>query len=90
MLHVIGPPCISIKNAGCVDVCPVDCIHPAPWERDFAEHEQLHIDPEECIGCGACVAACPADAITSLNAMPPGWEGFPNRNAAYFDRYQRR
>jgi NAD-dependent dihydropyrimidine dehydrogenase PreA subunit len=26
---VITFPCIGVKDASCVDVCPVDCIHPA-------------------------------------------------------------
>ena len=51
MTYVICEPCIDVKDSACVDVCPVDCIHPhpndAPDEHDAAE--QLYIDPEECI-----------------------------------------
>ena len=28
MAFVIAEPCISVKSGECVDVCPVDCIHP--------------------------------------------------------------
>ena len=27
MTYVITEPCIGVKDASCVDVCPVDCIH---------------------------------------------------------------
>ena len=27
MTYVIVEPCIGVKDASCVDVCPVDCIH---------------------------------------------------------------
>ena len=70
MTYVINEPCIGTKDASCVDVCPVDCIHPTPDDPDFAEHEQLYIDPEECIDCDACVEACPVDAITQEDMAP--------------------
>ena len=28
-MYVIAQPCIDVKDKACVDVCPVDCIHPA-------------------------------------------------------------
>jgi NAD-dependent dihydropyrimidine dehydrogenase PreA subunit len=43
--YIIAEPCIDIKDLSCVDVCPVDCIHPAD--------RILVIDPEECIDCFA-------------------------------------
>jgi NAD-dependent dihydropyrimidine dehydrogenase PreA subunit len=27
--YIIAEPCIGTKDTACVDVCPVDCIHPA-------------------------------------------------------------
>ncbi len=59
MTYVINEPCIGAKDTSCVEVCPVDCIHPTPDEPGFEEAEQLYIDPEECIDCDACVEACP-------------------------------
>ena len=69
-------------NTSSVDVCPVDCIHPTPDEPGFAKAEQLYIDPAECID--ACVEACPVDAITSEDAVPPEWNEYIERNAAYY------
>ena len=34
----------------------------------------LYIDPDECIDCDACVEACPVDAITSEDQVPPEWQ----------------
>jgi NAD-dependent dihydropyrimidine dehydrogenase PreA subunit len=84
--YVINEPCIGEKDTSCVDVCPVDCIHPTPEEPGFAEAEQLYIDPEECIDCDACVEACPVDAITPEDQVPAEWVGYIEKNAAYFRR----
>ena len=63
MTYVITEPCIDVKDLTCVEVCPVDCIHPTEEEPDFDDHRQLYIDPAECIDCDACVEVCPVDAI---------------------------
>ena len=34
MTYVIVEPCIGVKDASCVDVCPVDCIHPRKDEPE--------------------------------------------------------
>ena len=60
MTYVITEPCIGTKDNSCVEVCPVDCIHPTPDEPGYEQAEQLYIDPEECIDCDACVEACPS------------------------------
>ncbi len=54
MTYVITQPCIGVKDGSCVDVCPVDCIHPAEGESDYDDFPQLYINPDECIDCGAC------------------------------------
>jgi NAD-dependent dihydropyrimidine dehydrogenase PreA subunit len=82
--YVISEPCIGTKDISCVEVCPVDCIHPTPEEPGFAEHDQLYIDPEECIDCDACVEACPVDAITPKDMVPPEWEKYIEINAGYY------
>ena len=88
MAYVINAPCIGTKDTSCVDVCPVDCIHPTPDEPGFAEADQLFIDPEECIACDACVEACPVDAITAEDSVPDEWFEYIQRNAAYYQRAQ--
>jgi len=66
--YVITGSCV--KDDSCLDVCPVDCIHPKLTDADFEVAEQLYIDPEECIDCDACVSACPVDAIYSESEVP--------------------
>jgi NAD-dependent dihydropyrimidine dehydrogenase PreA subunit len=84
--YVINDPCTGAKHASCVDVCPVDCIHPTPDEPGFAEAAQLYIDPEECIDCDACMVECPVDAIMHAELLPPEWQHFEVLNAAYYKR----
>ena len=45
MTYVITEPCIDVKDTACVDVCPVDCIHPTSDSDDFENQNQLFIDP---------------------------------------------
>ena len=37
MPFIITDPCIETKDTACVDVCPVDCIHPRKDEAEFAK-----------------------------------------------------
>lgn len=84
MTYVITQPCIGQKDASCVEVCPVDCIHPTPDEPGFDESEQLFINPDECIDCGACEPACPVTAIVEASAVPEAWKDFIHRNVVFF------
>ena len=84
MAYVIAEPCIGQKDNSCVEVCPVDCIHPTPDEPDYDQVEQLYIDPEECIDCDACVEACPVDACFAEDQLPDEWTKFTDINAEYF------
>jgi NAD-dependent dihydropyrimidine dehydrogenase PreA subunit len=86
MTHVIAEPCINCKDAACVTVCPVDCIHPRRDEPPFARTSQLFIDPDTCIGCGACVEECPVKAIFDEDDLPEKWRHFIQINAAHFAR----
>src|SRR5258708_12582063 len=70
MPYVITQPCIGSKDASCVEVCPVDCIHPTPDEEEFKTTEHLFINPDECIDCGACEAASPSTAISEEPLVP--------------------
>ena len=84
MAYVIAEPCIGTKDNSCVEVCPVDCIHPTPDEPDYDTVEQLYIDPDECIDCDACVEACPVDACFAEDQLPDEWNSFAQINADYF------
>ena len=70
MSYVIAEPCIGTKDNSCVEVCPVDCIHPTPDEPDYESAEMLFIDPDECIDCAACVPECPVEAIYDETQLP--------------------
>jgi NAD-dependent dihydropyrimidine dehydrogenase PreA subunit len=84
MAYIICEPCIGTKDTACVDVCPVDCIHPRKDEPAFAAAEMLYIHPDECIDCGACVPACPVEAIFALDETPQKWAAFIAKNADYY------
>ncbi|MDG3008845.1 FAD-dependent oxidoreductase [Rhodococcus sp. D2-41] len=83
MTHVILGHCC--KDASCVQVCPQNCIHPAPGEDGFASAETLFIDPNSCIDCTACVEACPASAIKPGYALTATELPFAQRNREFFE-----
>ena len=78
MTYVITETCIDLKDATCVDVCPVDCIHTTD------EDNQYYIDPEICIDCEACVFVCPVDAIFYEEDVPEDQKPFIKINLDYF------
>jgi ferredoxin len=84
MAFVITDPCIDTKDTACVDVCPVDCIHPRKDEAEFEAASMLYIHPEECIDCGACVPACPVAAIYDApETTPASQKRLVEANAIY-------
>jgi NAD-dependent dihydropyrimidine dehydrogenase PreA subunit len=68
MTHVITSLCL--RDSGCVEVCPVDCIVPGVPQGD---HPWYYIDPDTCIDCGACVPACPYNAIFPADDVPAAY-----------------
>ena len=86
MAYVITEPCIGTKDTACVDVCPVDCIHPRKDEAEFEASKMLYIHPDECIDCGACLPECPADAIYAEHDVPAEHRDDIMRNAGFFKR----
>jgi NAD-dependent dihydropyrimidine dehydrogenase PreA subunit len=86
MAYVIAEPCVGVKDAACVDACPVDCIHPKKDAEKFPSEDMLYIDPVECIDCGACVPVCPVSAIFALDDLPEKWADYAQKNAAFFGR----
>ena len=81
MAYIIAAPCIDVKDKACVDVCPVDCIHPTDGEGEV----MLYIDNDECIDCGACEPECPVEAIFAQEDLPEEWNRFTEINAKYFE-----
>ena len=86
MAYVITEPCIGTKDAACVDVCPVDCIHPRKDEGEFEGTQMLFIHPDECIDCGACVPACPVEAIFAMDEVPDQWKSYIDKNAQHYQK----
>ena len=78
MTYVITEPCIGVKDASCVEVCPVDCIH----SDDAAP--QYYIDPDECIDCGACEPECPVTAIFPEEDVPANLKSYVQLNRDVF------
>ena len=81
MAYQITETCIDVKDKACVDVCPVDCIHPTDGEGE----PMLYIDPDECIDCGACEPECPVEAIFAEEDLPEDQGRFLEINAKYFE-----
>lgn len=46
--------CRQCEDAPCVKACPVDANH-----VDMANGKVRRVDPDRCIGCMQCIAACP-------------------------------
>lgn len=84
MAYAITQSCC--KDASCVSVCPVDCIHPTPDEPDFGTADLLYVDPDVCIDCGACADACPVAAPKPIDILRGGEEVFAQLNAAYYEQ----
>ncbi len=82
MTYVITEPCIGTKDASCVDVCPVDCIHTTP------EDPQYYINPEVCIDCAACETICPVNAIFFEDDVPAQWQTYIETNSEWFQTHE--
>src|SRR5512144_777333 len=65
MTHIITSLCL--RDSGCVDVCPVECIVPGKPQEEWPWY---YIDPDTCIDCGACIPECPFEAIFTEDDTP--------------------
>ena len=96
MSFIIGQKCVSVCDTGCVQACPVDCIH-GPIDingagaevdtLDSIEGLQLYINPDECIDCGACIDECPVEAVYDSEDQCIEYEGNDEsvkKNYAFF------
>ena len=81
MAHVVCEPCNDCKYTNCAEVCPVECFYEGP--------NQLFINPEECIDCGACVPVCPVHAIFPDNEVPEKWTSYVEQNASEAAKFPR-
>lgn len=70
MPWVITRLCTDCLDTGCVSVCPVDCIYEYVGPDKAQFRNQLYINPDECIDCGACEPECPWQAIFEAPAVP--------------------
>jgi NAD-dependent dihydropyrimidine dehydrogenase PreA subunit len=75
--YVIALPCVDVKDRGCIDECPVDCI----YEGD----RMLYIHPDECVDCGACEPVCPVEAIYYEDDVPEKWSEYYTANVEFFN-----
>ena len=62
MTFVVTDNCQRCRFTDCVSVCPIDCF--------YGDDEQLYINPDECIDCGACEPECPVEAIYDEASLP--------------------
>ncbi len=79
---VINDRCI--KDMRCVSACVRKAIHPTLDDPGYADAKRLHINPQRCIGCGACANACLSDAIFGPEDLPAEYPEFAEVNAAWY------
>lgn len=79
MAFVIGETCIDVQDKSCMTQCPADCI--------FEGGRMTYVNPETCIDCGACVSACPVEAIFYEAELPEDQEHFLEINEAFFETH---
>ena len=51
--------------SACVDICSAEAI------RSDKAHQQIVVNPNLCVGCGACTTACPTGALTYAYPRAP-------------------
>jgi len=87
MTYIIAEPCIDVKDTACVDVCPVDCIHPTKTRlKNLKKKKKLYIDPEECIDCGLVSRSAPSKRSFEEAATPDKWKHFIQIDADWFKK----
>ena len=82
MTFVITSACIDVIDQSCIEVCPVDCIY-------FEDSDRMcYVEPNECIDCAVCEAACPVGAIFKDSDVPNEVAVFTELNRLWFDDKQ--
>lgn len=82
MAYVVTDACI--KDFVCVADCATAAIAPQESDPAAATVSQVYINPDECIDCGSCAAACPQGAIFQVDELPADKAEFAEKNQAYF------
>ena len=72
--------CMHCRKPKCLEVCPTE----ATYQRDDGI---VLIDKKKCVGCGACVLACPYGSRSLLAEMNPYYE---DRPATPYERLKQR
>ena len=78
MTFVIASACIDVMDKSCIEVCPVDCIYADEEDR------MCYIEPNDCIDCAVCEAACPVQAIFKDDQVPSEAAAFTAINELWF------
>jgi len=82
MTFVITSACVDVIDQSCIEVCPVDCIY-------FEDDDRMcYVEPDECIDCAVCEAACPVGAIFRDTDVPNEAASFTEINALWFQDKQ--
>lgn len=68
MSYVVTQRCAGSCHSECVSVCPCECFY------RIDDPQMLVIEPEACIDCGACEAACPVQAIFHEDDVPERYQ----------------
>jgi NAD-dependent dihydropyrimidine dehydrogenase PreA subunit len=76
MAYVIAEPCVDVLDKSCIEECPVDCIYEGA--------RMMYIHPDECVDCGACEPACPVQAISYEDDLPPEHVVFTESTRKFF------
>src|SRR3954471_12558870 len=84
--YVITRLCRDCVDSSCVSACPIpDCIvEHRPSQGTAAPPplpNQLFINPDACIACGACEPECPWNAIFQEDDVPAAFEADVALNA---------
>lgn len=84
MPFIICEPCVGVKDKGCQEICPVDCIYDRSDAKAGEFPDMVFIHPEECIDCAICEPECPVEAIFPDVDVPDEWKRYIEINRRYF------